>query len=105
MEVSVIVTESVLVMTDLKKMEKEYVKVSDFLYFLYHKGLRVDMNEEISVCCVTIFCYGIVHATTGYLVISPTSVLANVTFADVLGRFAKAKSRFANVLLVTSLIY
>ena len=31
MEVSVMVTESVLVMTDLKKMEKEYVKVSYFL--------------------------------------------------------------------------
>ena len=27
-------TESVLVMMDLKKMEKEYVKVSDFLYLL-----------------------------------------------------------------------
>ena len=38
MEVSVMVTESVLVMTDLKKMEKEYVKVSDFLYLLCHKG-------------------------------------------------------------------
>ena len=40
------VTESVLVMMDLKKMEKEYVKVSDFLYLLYHKGLRAEMNEK-----------------------------------------------------------
>ena len=105
MEVSVMVTESVLVMTDLKKMEKEYVKVSDFLYLLCHKGFRVDMNEEISVCCVAIFCYSIVHATTGYLVISPTNNFANVTFANVLGRFAKVKSRFVNVLLVTSPMY
>ena len=105
MEVSVMMTESVLVMMDLKKMEKEYVKVSDFLYLPYHKGPRVDMNEEISVCCVAVFCYSIVHATTGYLVISPTSDLANITFANVLGRFAKAKSRFANVLLVTSPMY
>ena len=57
-------TESVLVMTDLKKIEKEYVKVSDFLYLLYHKGLRIKMNEEISVCCVAVFCYSRVHATT-----------------------------------------
>ena len=49
MEVSVMMTESVLVMMDLKKMEKEYVKVSDFLYFPYHKGLRTEMNEKISV--------------------------------------------------------
>ena len=42
---------------------------------------------------------------TWYLVISPTSDFANVTFANVLGRFAKAKSRFANVLLVTSPMY
>ena len=35
-------------------------------------------------------------------VISPTSDFANVTFANVLGCFTKAKSRFANVLLVTS---
>ena len=34
MEVSVMMTESVLVMMDLKKMEKEYVKVSDFFYLL-----------------------------------------------------------------------
>ena len=64
MEVSVMVTESVLVMTDLRKMVKEYVKVSDFLYLLYHKGLRVEMNEDISVCCVAVFCYSRVHATT-----------------------------------------
>ena len=64
MEVSVMMTESVLVMTDLKKMEKEYVKVSDFLYLLYHKGLRVEMNEDISVCCVAVSCYSRVHATT-----------------------------------------
>ena len=64
MEVSVMVTESVLVMTDLRKMVKEYVKVSDFLYLLYHKGLRVEMNEDISVCCVAVFCYRRVHATT-----------------------------------------
>ena len=38
-------------------------------------------------------------------VISPTSDFTNVTFANVLGRFAKAKSRFANVLLVTSPMY
>ena len=49
MEVSVMMTESVLVMMDLKKMEKEYVKVSDFLYLPYHKGLRAKMNEKISV--------------------------------------------------------
>ena len=55
MEVSVMMTESVLVMTDLRKMVKEYVKVSDFLYLLYHKGLRVEMNEDISVCCVAVF--------------------------------------------------
>ena len=36
------------------------------------------------------------------VVISPTSEFANVTFANVLGRFANAMSRFANVLLVTS---
>ena len=35
-------------------------------------------------------------------VISPTSDFANVTFANVFGRFANAMSRFANVLLVTS---
>ena len=34
--------------------------------------------------------------------ISPTSDFANVTFANVFGRFANAMSRFANVLLVTS---
>ena len=57
-------TESVLVMTDLRKMVKEYVKVSDFLYLLYHEGLRVEMNEDIHVCCVAVFCYSRVHATT-----------------------------------------
>ena len=46
-------TESVLVMMDLKKMEKEYVKVSDFLYLLYHKGLRAEI--EISACCVALW--------------------------------------------------
>ena len=35
-------------------------------------------------------------------VISPTSDFANVTFANVFGRFVNAMSRFANVLLVTS---
>ena len=45
------------------------------------------------------------HVVERYLVISPTSDFANVTFANVLGRFAKAKSRFANVLLVTSPMY
>ena len=35
-------------------------------------------------------------------VISPTSDFANVTFANVFGRFANAMSRLANVLLVTS---
>ena len=64
MEVSVMMTESVLVMTDLRKMVKEYVKVSDFLYLLYHEGLRVEMNEDIHVCCVAVFCYSRVHATT-----------------------------------------
>ena len=54
MEVSVMMTESVLVMMDLKKMEKEYVKVSDFLYLLYHKGLKAEMNEKISACCVAL---------------------------------------------------
>ena len=34
--------------------------------------------------------------------ISPTSDFANVTFANVFGRFANAMSRFANILLVTS---
>ena len=64
MEVSVMMTESVLVMTDLRKMVKEYVKVSDFLYLLYHEGLRVEMNEDIHVCCVAVFCYSRVHAAT-----------------------------------------
>ena len=64
MEVSVMMTESVLVMMDLKKMEKEYVKVSDFLYLSYHKGLRAEMNEKISVCCVAVFCYSRMLATT-----------------------------------------
>ena len=41
MEVSVMVTESVLVMTDLKKMEKEYVKVSDSLTCCIIKVLRL----------------------------------------------------------------
>ena len=35
-------------------------------------------------------------------VILPMSDFANVTFANVFGRFANAMSRFANVLLVTS---
>ena len=35
-------------------------------------------------------------------VISPTSDFANVTFANVFGRFANAMSHFANILLVTS---
>ena len=55
MEVIVMMTESVLVMMDLKKMEKEYVKVSDFLYLLYHKGLKAEMNEKISACCVALW--------------------------------------------------
>ena len=55
MEVSVMMTESVLVMMDLKKMEKEYVKVRDFLYLLYHKGLKAEMNEKISACCVALW--------------------------------------------------
>ena len=38
----------------------------------------------------------------GIAVISPTSDFANVTFANVFGRFANATSRFANVLLLTS---
>ena len=40
-----------------------------------------------------------------YLVISPTSDFANVTFANVFGRLANAMSRLANVLLVTSPMY
>ena len=40
-----------------------------------------------------------------YLVISPTSDFANVTFANVFGRLANAMSRLANVLLVTLPMY
>ena len=40
-----------------------------------------------------------------YLVISPTSDFANVTFTNVFGRLANAMSRLANVLLVTSPMY
>ena len=40
-----------------------------------------------------------------YLVISPTSDFANVTFANVFGRLANVMSRLANVLLVTLPMY
>ena len=40
-----------------------------------------------------------------YLVISPTSDFANITFANVFGRLANAMSRLANVLLVTLPMY
>ena len=40
-----------------------------------------------------------------YLVISPTSDFANVTFANVFGCLANAMSRLANVLLVTLPMY
>ena len=40
-----------------------------------------------------------------YLVISPTSDFANVTFANVFGRLANAMSHLANVLLVTLPMY
>ena len=40
-----------------------------------------------------------------YLVISPTSDFANVTFANVFGRLANGMSRLANVLLVTLPMY
>ena len=44
MDLSATKTESVLVMKDMKKMEKEYVEVSDYLYLPHHKGLRVEIN-------------------------------------------------------------
>ena len=55
MDLSATKTESVLVMKDMKKMEKEYVRVSDYLYLPHHKGLRVEINVKISVCCVALW--------------------------------------------------
>ena len=55
MDLSATKTESVLVMKDMKKMEKEYVRVSDYLYLPHHKGLRVEINVYISVCCVALW--------------------------------------------------
>ena len=43
--VSAMTTESVLVMKDMKKMEKEYVKVSDYLYLPHHNGLWIEINR------------------------------------------------------------
>ena len=45
------------------------------------------------------------YPSAWYLVILPTSDFTNVTFANVLGRFTKAKSCFTNVLLVTLPMY
>ena len=49
--------------------------------------------------------WGTFHRFQRYLVISPMSDFANVMFANVLGRFAKAKSPTGHVLLVTLLMY
>ena len=75
-----------------------------------YEGTKINKLSKETILYLTFLCYfspfGFkLCAAKRYLVISPTSDLANVTFANVLGHIAKAKSRFANVLLVTSPMY